>query len=131
MHFSKEKPVTLILGVQWGDEGKGKLVDILAQDPEIVARCQGGANAGHTVIVEDTKFTFHTLPSGLIQPNVTAVIGNGLVVHLPTLFKELESLEAKGIDCKGRLFVSDRAHLVFDVHQIVDALKEQELGHGR
>jgi adenylosuccinate synthase len=130
-YFDQTKPVTLVLGVQWGDEGKGKLVDIVAQEADIVARCQGGANAGHMVIVGNTKFDFHLLPSGLLNPKAISLIGNGLVVHLPALFKELEVLEAKGIDWKGRLLISDRAHLVFDFHQIVDGLREQELGRGR
>lgn len=119
---------TVVLGAQWGDEGKGKLVDILAQDADVCARCQGGNNAGHTIVVNDTMFDFHLLPSGLINPSCVSVIGNGVVVHIPSLFNELESLKKKGIaDPTGRLFVSDRSHIVLDFHQIIDGLKESEL----
>lgn len=121
---------TVVLGSQWGDEGKGKLVDLLSQEAEVCARCQGGNNAGHTIVVNGTKFDFHLLPSGLINPNCVSVIGNGVVVHLPSLFKEIETTESKGISVKGRLLVSGRAHLVLDVHQIIDGLKETELGRG-
>jgi len=128
--MADSRKVSIVLGGQWGDEGKGKLVDALAQDVDVVARCQGGNNAGHTIVVNGKKFDFHMLPSGLINPKSISIIGNGVVVHLPSLFQELENTESKGIDTKGRLFVSDRAHLVFDVHRIVDGLKEVELGRG-
>ena len=119
---------TVVLGAQWGDEGKGKLVDILAQDADVCARCQGGNNAGHTIVVNGTTFDFHLLPSGLINPSCISVIGNGVVIHLPSFFKELEKLEKKGIsDPTGRLFVSDRCHIVLDFHQVIDGLKELEL----
>ncbi|KJA24247.1 hypothetical protein HYPSUDRAFT_200747 [Hypholoma sublateritium FD-334 SS-4] len=124
--------VSVVLGSQWGDEGKGKLVDILAADIDVCARCAGGNNAGHTIVVPingvKTTFAFHLLPSGLVNPSCTGLIGNGVVVHLPSFFEELEALERQGLDCTGRLFVSDRAQLVFDFHQIVDGLKEVELG---
>ncbi|THH28203.1 hypothetical protein EUX98_g5988 [Antrodiella citrinella] len=125
--------VTVVLGAQWGDEGKGKLVDILAADADVCARCAGGNNAGHTIVVTNaqgvkTTYAFHLLPSGLVNPKCTSVIGNGVVVHLPSFFTELEALEKQGLDCTNRLFISDRAHLVFDFHQIVDGLKEVELG---
>ncbi|KIM48532.1 hypothetical protein M413DRAFT_437757 [Hebeloma cylindrosporum] len=124
--------VTVVLGSQWGDEGKGKLVDILAADIDVCARCAGGNNAGHTIVVPidgvKKTFAFHLLPSGLVNPSCTGLIGSGVVVHLPSFFQELEALETQGLDCKGRLFVSDRAILVFDFHQIVDGLKEVELG---
>ncbi|KAF7356420.1 Adenylosuccinate synthetase [Mycena venus] len=122
----------VVLGSQWGDEGKGKLVDILAADADVCARCAGGNNAGHTIVVPvngvRTTFAFHLLPSGLVNPSCTGLIGNGVVVHVPSFFAELEALESQGLDCTGRLFISDRAHLVFDFHQIVDGLKEVELG---
>ncbi|KAG9305071.1 hypothetical protein G9A89_007711 [Geosiphon pyriformis] len=123
-----DKGVTVVLGSQWGDEGKGKLVDILSQEADICARCAGGNNAGHTIVVNGTKYDFHTLPSGLISPKCMSIIGSGVVVHLPSFFAELEVLKKKGIQTEGRIFVSDRAHLVFDFHQIVDGLKEVELG---
>ncbi|ANZ77749.1 BA75_04711T0 [Komagataella pastoris] len=117
----------VVLGSQWGDEGKGKLVDVLCEDIDVCARCQGGNNAGHTIIVNDVKYDFHMLPSGLVNPKCKNLIGSGVVVHLPSFFEELEAIETKGLDCTGRLFVSSRAHLVFGFHQRTDKLKEAEL----
>ncbi|GAA95263.1 uncharacterized protein L969DRAFT_45039 [Mixia osmundae IAM 14324] len=134
---SPENKVRVVIGAQWGDEGKGKLADILAADSDICARCAGGNNAGHTIVVDmpqpngekkKTMFDFHLLPSGLVNPKCVGFIGAGVVVHLPSFFAELDTLQKKGLDCDGRLFVSDRAHLVFDFHQVVDGLKEVELG---
>ncbi|SJL12314.1 probable Adenylosuccinate synthetase 1 [Armillaria ostoyae] len=127
--------VTVVLGTQWGDEGKGKLVDILAADADICARSAGGNNAGHTIVVPigpervPTTFAFHLLPSGLVNPKCLGLIGSGVVVHVPSFFAELDALESQGLKCSHRLLVSDRAHLVFDFHQIVDGLKEVELGN--
>ncbi|KAJ4980291.1 hypothetical protein NE237_031128 [Protea cynaroides] len=122
--------VSGVLGSQWGDEGKGKLVDILAGHFDIVARCQGGANAGHTIYnSEGKKFALHLVPSGILNEETLCVIGNGVVVHLPGLFKEIEGLESNGVSCKGRMLVSDRAHLLFDFHQEIDGLREHELGN--
>ncbi|KAG9134849.1 hypothetical protein Leryth_001152, partial [Lithospermum erythrorhizon] len=105
--------VSGVLGCQWGDEGKGKL---------------GGANAGHTIYnSEGKKFALHLVPSGILNEDTMCVIGNGVVVHLPGLFKEIDGLEANGVSCKGRILVSDRAHLLFDFHQDVDGLREEEL----
>ncbi|EJT98379.1 AMPSase 1 [Dacryopinax primogenitus] len=125
--------VTVVLGTQWGDEGKGKLVDILAANADVCARCAGGNNAGHTIVVADgkngkVKYDFHMLPSGLVNPKCIGFIGNGVVIHIPSFFSELEKLEAQGLDCADRLYISDRAQIVFDFHQIVDGLKEVELG---
>lgn len=120
--------VCTILGSQWGDEGKGKLVDILGQDYDIVARCGGGSNAGHTIVVDGVKFAFHLLPSGILHKDTTCLIGNGVVIHLPTFFKELEALDEKGVDYADRIKISDRAHLLFDYHQMVDGMREAELG---
>ncbi|CAL8175139.1 unnamed protein product [Prunus armeniaca] len=115
-------------GQKWGDEGKGKLVDILAQHFDIVARCQGGANAGHTIYnVEGKNFALHLVPSGILNEETLCVIGNGVVVHLLGLFKEFDGLESNGVSYKGRILVSDRAHLLFDFHQVVDGLRESEL----
>ncbi|XP_016465297.2 adenylosuccinate synthetase, chloroplastic isoform X2 [Nicotiana tabacum] len=120
--------VSGVLGCQWGDEGKGKLVDILAKHFDIVARCQGGANAGHTIYnSEGKKFALHLVPSGILNEETLCVIGNGVVVHLPGLFKEIDGLESNGVSCQGRILVSDRAHLLFDFHQEVDGLREAEL----
>ncbi|KAM6956803.1 adenylosuccinate synthetase isozyme 2 [Aplochiton taeniatus] len=121
--------VTVVLGAQWGDEGKGKVVDLLAQDADIVCRCQGGNNAGHTVVVDSVEYDFHLLPSGIINPKVTAFIGNGVVIHLPGLFEEAEKNLSKGKGLEGwnqRLIISDRAHIVFDFHQAVDGVQEQQ-----
>ncbi|XP_053211407.1 adenylosuccinate synthetase-like [Panonychus citri] len=121
--------LNVVLGTQWGDEGKGKLVDLLADKVDIVCRCQGGNNAGHTVVVGESEYDFHLLPSGIINKNCTAVVGNGVVISLPQLFDEIARNEAKGlIDLKKQLIISDRAHMVFDFHQSVDGLQEKEKG---
>ncbi|CAG9565640.1 unnamed protein product [Danaus chrysippus] len=121
--------VTVVLGAQWGDEGKGKVVDLLAVNADIVCRCQGGNNAGHTVVVDGKEFDFHLLPSGIINQKCVSVIGNGVVIHLPGLFEELKKNELKGMEgWQQRLIISDRAHLVFDMHQQVDGLQEAEKG---
>lgn len=119
--------VTVVLGAQWGDEGKGKVVDMIATDVDVVCRCQGGNNAGHTVVVNGVEFDFHLLPSGIINEKCVSLIGNGVVIHLPGLFDEIAKNEAKGLlDWQSRLIVSDRAHLVFDFHQQVDGFQEAE-----
>jgi adenylosuccinate synthase len=123
--------INVVLGAQWGDEGKGKLVDLLAAEADIVCRCQGGNNAGHTVVVTDQggrkEYDFHLLPSGIIQENAISIIGNGVVIHLPQLFLEITNNEKKGLkNWQTRLLISDRAHLVFDLHQKVDGLQENE-----
>jgi adenylosuccinate synthase len=122
--------VTVVLGAQWGDEGKGKLADILAHESQICCRAQGGNNAGHTIVANGVTYDFHILPSGLVNPNCINVIGSGCVVHVPSFFKELEALEKHGLNTEGRIYISDRAHVVFDVHQQVDGLEEVELGQG-
>lgn len=118
---------SVVLGSQWGDEGKGKLVDILCEDIDVCCRCQGGNNAGHTIVVDGKKFAFHMLPSGLVNPKCQNLIGSGVVVHLPSFFAEVKDMERQGLTCKGRLFISSRAQLVFDLHQRVDKLREAEL----
>ena len=116
--------VTVVLGSQWGDEGKGKLVDLLAANVKFVARCQGGNNAGHTVVDPNgSKYAFHLLPSGLVHPGVQGILGNGVVIHVGQLFKEIEENAALNIG-DDRLKISDRAHIVFDSHQQVDGLQE-------
>ncbi|PMD51910.1 Adenylosuccinate synthetase [Hyaloscypha bicolor E] len=120
---------TIVIGAQWGDEGKGKLVDILCPTVKLCARAQGGNNAGHTIVANGVTYDFHLLPSGLINPECQNVIGSGVVVHVPSFFKELNDLEAKGLkDVRSRILISDRAHIVFDLHQLVDGLEEVELG---
>uniref|UniRef100_A0A3B5M2U6 Adenylosuccinate synthetase n=1 Tax=Xiphophorus couchianus TaxID=32473 RepID=A0A3B5M2U6_9TELE len=115
--------VTVVLGAQWGDEGKGKVVDLLAQDADMVCRCQGGNNAGHTVVVDSVEYDFHLLPSGIINPKVTAFIGNGVVIHLPGLFEEAEKNKGKG---KGDVCPLSPSSAVFDFHQAVDGVQEQQ-----
>jgi adenylosuccinate synthase len=122
--------VTVVLGAQWGDEGKGKLADILAHESHLCCRAQGGNNAGHTIVANGVTYDFHILPSGLVNPDCINVIGSGCVVHVPSFFKELEALEKHGLKTEGRIYISDRAHVVFDVHQQVDGLEEVELGRG-
>ena len=119
--------IDVVLGAQWGDEGKGKVVDILCNDMDVCARAQGGNNAGHTIVVGDKKYDFHLLPSGLVNPKCVNLIGNGVVVHVPSFFEELENLEKKGLDCRDRLFLLSRAHLTFEFHKRTDKLKEAEL----
>ncbi|GFR60804.1 adenylosuccinate synthetase [Elysia marginata] len=124
--IGEHRPVTVVLGTQWGDEGKGKVVDMLAADADVCCRCQGGNNAGHSVHVQDKHYAFHLLPSGLIYPECTGVIGNGVVIHLPELFREMEENNLDNLE--KRLVISDRAHLVFDMHQQVDGMQESGRG---
>jgi len=119
---------TCIVGLQWGDEGKGKVVDILAEHSDIVVRYSGGSNAGHTVVVGDTKFALHLLPSGSVRPNVSCVITNAVVVDPDVLTKEIEKLAQKGITLKGRFLISENAHVVLDYHKTEDQLREESLG---
>ncbi|KAF7055413.1 hypothetical protein CFC21_062942 [Triticum aestivum] len=122
--------VSGVLGSQWGDEGKGKLVDVLAPRFDIVARCQGGANAGHTIYnSEGKKFALHLVPSGILHEGTLCVVGNGAVIHVPGFFGEIDGLQSNGVSCDGRILVSDRAHLLFDLHQTVDGLREAELAN--
>lgn len=123
--------VLVVLGAQWGDEGKGKLIDLLTSEFDILARAAGGANAGHTIVVNSIKYAFHLLPSGLLHQHAVALIGNGVVLHVPKLLEEIEALNNKGVNIDGRLFISDRAHLLFDYHQIVDGLREVERGNAK
>ena len=123
-------PVTVVVGTQWGDEGKAKVIDLLAESHQIVARYQGGHNAGHTVVVGDQKYALQLVPSGVFYGHVTPVIGNGVVVDLPTLFSEIDTLESRGISC-ARLKVSSLAHLIFPWHQSHDALSESGLGENK
>jgi adenylosuccinate synthase len=128
--FDEKTSCLVVVGAQWGDEGKGKLVDVLAERADFVVRYQGGANAGHTVVIGDTQFVLRQIPSGILHPRVTCVIGNGVVLEPENLFAELDQLRERGIDTSGRIFVSDRAHLVLPYHKLLDAASErsQKLG---
>ncbi|XP_053703949.1 adenylosuccinate synthase, like isoform X1 [Synchiropus splendidus] len=124
-----DNQVTVVLGAQWGDEGKGKVVDLLAMDADMVCRCQGGNNAGHTVVVDSVEYDFHLLPSGVLNKNAISFIGNGVVIHLPGFFEEAEKNLMKGKGLHGweqRVKISDRAHIVFNFHQAVDGIQEQQ-----
>src|SRR5947207_3095924 len=118
----------VVLGAQWGDEGKGKLVDLLTPHFSIVARYQGGHNAGHTVYVNGTKFVLRLIPSGILHPGITCVIGNGVVVDLQALFAEVDELTRNGIDVDRRIIVSDKAHLILPYHRDLDLLSEARRG---
>lgn len=120
--------VCAVVGGQWGDEGKGKLVDILAEHYDIIARATGGANAGHTIYLDDKKFVFHLVPAGMLHEGKICVMGNGMVVHFPTLLEEIEVLKKAGIKIDGRLWLSDRAHIVFEYHKLIDGLQESLKG---
>jgi len=122
--------VTVVVGTQWGDEGKAKVIDLLAASHQIVARYQGGHNAGHTVVIGDQKYALQLTPSGVFYDTVTPVIGNGVVVDLPTLFKEIDALESRGIST-ARLKVSSLAHLIFPWHQALDAALEAARGDAK
>eukprot|EP00727_Mastigamoeba_balamuthi_P004198 m51a1_g13776 adenylosuccinate synthetase, putative (436) ;mRNA; r:286936-288966 len=122
--------VCVIVGAQWGDEGKGKIVDALSKEFDLCCRFNGGSNAGHTLWVEGKKYAFHLLPSGLLHPTVTGIIGNGVVVHIPTLLAEMADVEKNGVKVSDRLKISDRAHIVMDVHMAVDGLQEGARAQG-
>ncbi|HMO14232.1 MAG TPA: adenylosuccinate synthase [Pirellulaceae bacterium] len=114
-----------IVGLQWGDEAKGKLVDLLTQDVDFVVRYQGGANAGHTVVVGSQKYVLHLIPSGILYPHVKNVIGPGVVINPVTLIEEIDDLERRGIQVQNRLLLSNRAHVVFPWHVVEDILWEE------
>jgi adenylosuccinate synthase len=119
--FAESRRTVVVVGAQWGDEGKGKLVDVLAERAAWVVRYQGGANAGHTVDLGSSSFVLHQIPSGILHPGVRCAIGNGVVLDPDTLFHEIDGLVKDGVDVEGRLYVSDRAHLVLPYHKLVDA----------
>jgi len=123
-------PVAVVVGTQWGDEGKAKVIDLLARSHEYVVRYQGGHNAGHTVVVGDQRYALQLVPSGVLYDHVTPVIGNGVVVDLPTLFAEIDELERRGISC-SRLKVSSLAQLIFPWHQAHDQITETARGDNK
>ena len=118
--FDRERRTVVVVGAQWGDEGKGKLVGVLAEGAEWVVRYQGGANAGHTVHIGERSFVLHQIPSGILHPGVRCAIGNGVVLDPDTLLTEIDELVDDGVDVEGRLYVSDRAHLVLPYHKLLD-----------
>ena len=118
-------PVTIVIGSQWGDEGKGKIVDLLASEVDVVARYQGGANAGHTIVWDDQEFVLHLIPSGIFQEGVTCVIGNGVVIDPVALMEEIRQVEALGVRVEGRLLISHNAHLIMPYHKALDKARER------
>jgi len=123
--FSSSCSCVVVVGAQWGDEGKGKLVDVLAEDATLVVRYQGGANAGHTVVIGEDQFILQQIPSGILHSSARCVVGNGVVLDPETFFQEVERLHAKGIETAGRILVSERAHLVMPYHKLLDRAREQ------
>ncbi len=123
-------PVTVVVGTQWGDEGKGKLTDLLARDMQVVVRYQGGHNAGHTIVAGGERFALQLIPSGVLSPHITPVIGNGVVVDPKVLLEEMGALTGRGVDC-SRLRVSGNAHLIMPYHEELDALAERRLGRNK
>ena len=123
--------VDVLLGLQWGDEGKGKIVDFLAPQYPIIARFQGGPNAGHTLVVDGKKIVLHTVPSGILYPEIVNLIGNGVVIDPATLKKEIESLSAYDIDLQRQLCIAEKAHLILPSHRLLDAASEHAKGAGK
>ncbi len=126
--------VSAVIGAQWGDEGKGKVIDILAEHFDVIARACGGANAGHTIVVKGKKHVFRLMPSGSLHVGKAVVLGGGMVIHLPTLLEEIAMLEDAGIEIVSRLFLAPNAHIIFDYHKEIDAAleerREQKKGEG-
>ena len=118
----------VVVGAQWGDEGKGKVIDVLAEESDVLVRYQGGHNAGHTVYVEGRKFVLHLIPSGILHRGVTCIIGNGVVIDPQALFTEIDDLARMGVVVDGRLLVSDRAHVILPYHRELDVLSEARRG---
>jgi adenylosuccinate synthase len=122
-------PNIVVVGAQWGDEGKGKIIDILTKDADIVARYQGGHNAGHTVVVNDEQFILHLIPSGILHPGKVCMIGNGVVIDPEALIEEIEGLKTRGVIIEDNLFISKNAHLIMPYHRVID--KESERFKGK
>jgi adenylosuccinate synthase len=118
----------VVVGAQWGDEGKGKIVDLLSKDADYVVRYQGGANAGHTLNFDDTKVVLHLIPSGIFNGDATCIIGNGVVIDPIALLEEIEEVQNLGVKLQGRLLISNAAHIILPYHQLLDQLKEKQRG---
>ncbi len=118
--------VTIVVGGQWGDEGKGKIVDLLSKQADIVARYQGGANAGHSIVLKGERYVLHLIPSGILHPQTTCIIGNGVVLDPEVLFEEIDFLASKGVSVSGRLLISHRAHLIMPYHKLLDHAQEDQ-----
>lgn len=120
--------VRVLVGAQWGDEGKGKIVDVLMRDSDVVARFGGGPNAGHTVVIGGKKTILHHIPSGVLHPDRLCLLGNGVVIDATIFAKEIQRVESGGVSCEGRVFVSPRAHLILESHRLLDRLGEEARG---
>ncbi|RLD77942.1 MAG: adenylosuccinate synthase, partial [Bacteroidetes bacterium] len=120
--------IDVLLGLQWGDEGKGKIVDVLTPRYDIIARFQGGPNAGHTIIFEEKKFVLHTIPSGIFSEKSKNVVGNGVILDPFIMQKELENLDSHDIPARDRLYISRKAHLITPSHRLLDAVYEKSKG---
>ena len=131
MNTNEENTNVAIVGLQWGDEGKGKIVDSLSKHFDIIARYQGGANAGHTVVANGKKYILQLVPTGILRPGKVAVIGQGVVIDPEALLRELEGLEKNGLDARRRLKISDRAHLILPYHRSIELAAEQARGAGK
>ncbi len=123
--------VSVVIGTQWGDEGKGRIIDLLSEHADFAVRFNGGNNAGHTIIVNGKKYPFHLIPSGILQPKTTAVIGNGVVLDLEVLTSEIEMLESEGMDLSKKLIISDRCHLILPYHKALDLAYENARGKNK
>ena len=128
LHKIQLMAVDVILGLQWGDEGKGKIVDYLADKYDMVCRFQGGPNAGHTIIIGTNKYVLHTIPSGIFRKKITNVIGNGVVIDPITMVRELDNLDKEGVEFRSRLFIARKAHLILPTHRYIDAASEAAKG---
>ena len=127
----KPSKLDVVLGLQWGDEGKGKVVDVLTPAYKIVARFQGGPNAGHSLVFDGETFVLHTVPSGIFREDTLNLIGNGVVIDPVVLLDEIRQIRARGIDVPARLLISKRAHLILPTHRMLDAASEQAMGAGK
>ena len=123
--------VDVVLGLQWGDEGKGKVVDVLTPNYKVIARFQGGPNAGHSLVFDGDGFVLHTVPSGIFRPESVNIIGNGVVIDPVILQDEIAAIEAKGVDITGKLLISKKAHLILPTHRMLDAASEASKGKGK
>jgi adenylosuccinate synthase len=128
--FDARTTCVVVVGAQWGDEGKGKLVDVISERADLVVRYQGGANAGHTVVIGESQFILRQIPSGILQPDAICIVGNGVVLEPETFCGELDQLAERGIDTTARIFISDRAHLVLPYHKLLDAAHEKSQNIG-
>jgi len=127
----EKMPKRIVVGMQWGDEGKGKIVDLLSEQADVIARYQGGANAGHTVVIDSKKFILHLIPTGILHPKKICVIGNGVAFDLQLFFLELEELESKGIKFDKRIFISKNVHLVMPYHKDMERIEEEKRGNSK